>query len=155
MILSVIGARPQFVKAAVLSNEFKNQGIEEAIIYAKQHYDYSMSEIFFEELGLPGLNINLNHGSGTPGKQTVDMLRGIENVILEIKNHISHVLLYGDTNSTLAGALAASKQHIPIIHIEAGLRSFNRTIPEEINRILTDHLSSLLFCSSDKGKIQY
>lgn len=154
MIVSVIGARPQFVKAAVLSNEFKKQGIKEEIVHTGQHYDYKMSEVFFEELGLPGLHINLNLGSGTHGRQTADMLTGIEKVLFENIDKVTHVLLYGDTNSTLAGALAASKLNIPIVHVEAGLRSFNRTMPEEINRVVTDHLSGLLFCSSDEGKNQ-
>src|SRR5207342_2787524 len=146
MIPSVIGARPQFVKAAVLSNAFKKQGIVEEIIHTGQHYDYRMSEIFFEELGLPGLNINLNLGSGSHGKQTADMICGIEDIMVKNREKITHILLYGDTNSTLAGALAASKLNIPIIHVEAGLRSFNRTMPEEINRVVTDHLSDILFC---------
>ena len=154
MIITVIGARPQFIKAAVLSNEFKRQGVKEEIIHTGQHYDYKMSEVFFEELELPGASINLNIGSGSHGVQTAEMLIGIEKVLLEKKNNISAMLLYGDTNSTLAGALAASKLNIPIIHVEAGLRSFNRTMPEEINRVATDHLSQLLFCSSDEGKLQ-
>jgi UDP-N-acetylglucosamine 2-epimerase len=154
MILTVIGARPQFVKAAVLSNEFKKQGIRETIIHTGQHYDYKMSEVFFEELGLPGAAINLNIGSGSHGVQTAEMLIGIEKVLIEERERMSAMLLYGDTNSTLAGALAAAKLNIPIIHVEAGLRSFNKTMPEEVNRITTDHLSDILFCSSDEGKKQ-
>lgn len=152
MIVTVIGARPQFIKAAVLSKEFSFHGIKEVIIHTGQHYDYKMSEVFFSELGLPGAAINLNVGSASHAVQTAEILRGIEKYLLNCKNDVSHVLLYGDTNSTLAGALAASKLNIPIIHVEAGLRSYNRTMPEEINRVMTDHLSSLLFCSSDVGK---
>lgn len=154
MIITVIGARPQFIKAAILSNELRRQGIIEEIIHTGQHYDNRMSEVFFEELDLPGASVNLNIGSGSHGIQTAEMLMGIEKVLLEKKNEISAMLLYGDTNSTLAGAMAASKLSIPIIHVEAGLRSFNRTMPEEINRVLTDHLSALLFCSSNAGKAQ-
>jgi UDP-GlcNAc3NAcA epimerase len=151
MVVTVIGARPQFVKAAVLSRELSKKGIKEVIIHTGQHYDYKMSEVFFTELGLPGAGINLNAGSASHAVQTAEILVGIENYLLEHKENISHVLLYGDTNSTLAGALAASKLNIPIIHVEAGLRSYNRSMPEEINRVLTDHLSSLLFCSSEVG----
>ena len=151
MVVTVIGARPQFVKAAVLSRELSKKGIKEVIIHTGQHYDYKMSEVFFTELGLPGAGINLNAGSASHAVQTAEILVGIENYLLEHKKNISHVLLYGDTNSTLAGALAASKLNIPIIHVEAGLRSYNRSMPEEINRVLTDHLSSLLFCSSEVG----
>lgn len=151
MVVTVIGARPQFVKAALLSRELGKKGIKEVIIHTGQHYDYKMSEVFFTELGLPGAGINLNAGSASHAVQTAEILVGIENYLLEHKQNISHVLLYGDTNSTLAGALAASKLNIPIIHVEAGLRSYNRSMPEEINRVLTDHLSTLLFCSSDEG----
>lgn len=151
MIVTVIGARPQFVKAAVLSKELNAQGKNEVIIHTGQHYDYKMSEVFFTELGLPGAEINLNVGSGTHATQTGEILIGIERYLLEHLKEISHVLLYGDTNSTLAGALAASKLNIPIIHVEAGLRSFNMAMPEEINRVMTDHVSSLLFCSSEVG----
>lgn len=154
MILTVIGARPQFIKAAVLSNEFKKAGIEEEIIHTGQHYDYKMSEVFFRDLGLKGVTHNLNIGSANHGIQTGEMLIAIENVILKKNKNIKAILLYGDTNSTLAGAIVASKLQIPIIHVEAGLRSFNRSMPEEINRIITDHLSSLLFCSSEEGKKQ-
>ncbi|HUQ65148.1 MAG TPA: UDP-N-acetylglucosamine 2-epimerase (non-hydrolyzing) [Flavitalea sp.] len=151
MIVTVIGARPQFIKAAMLSKALKCQGIPEVIIHTGQHYDYKMSEVFFSELALPGAEINLNVGSGSHGIQTGEMLTGIERYLLEHIKKISHVLLYGDTNSTLAGALAAAKLNIPVIHIEAGLRSYNRAMPEEINRVTTDHVSSLLFCSSDTG----
>lgn len=153
MILTIVGARPQFVKAAVLSNAFKTIGVKEKIVHTGQHYDHKMSQVFFDELGLPGASINLNIGSGNHGSQTAAMLLGIEQIFLEQKNNISHLLVYGDTNSTLAGALAAVKLHIPIIHVEAGLRSFNKTMPEEINRILTDHVSDILFCSSEEGKM--
>ena len=152
MIVTIIGARPQFIKAAVLSKELSDQGAKEVIIHTGQHYDYKMSEVFFTELGLPGPEINLNVGSASHAVQTSEILTGIEKYLIEHRDNVSHVLLYGDTNSTLAGALAASKLNIPIIHVEAGLRSYNRAMPEEINRIMTDHLSSLLFCSSDVGK---
>jgi UDP-N-acetylglucosamine 2-epimerase len=154
VILTVVGARPQFVKAAILSRELRAAGIQEEILHTGQHYDYRMSEVFFDELGLPGATINLNIGSGTHGTQTAEMLIGIERILLEKRNTVSAVLLYGDTNSTVAGALAAAKLQVPIIHVEAGLRSFNRAMPEEINRITTDHLSSLLFCSSEEGAAQ-
>jgi len=154
MIFTVIGARPQFVKAAVLSAALQQQGIPEYIIHTGQHYDHKMSGVFFEELMLPGAAINLNIGSGPHGMQTAEMLTGIEKILIEKRAEVSAVLLYGDTNSTLAGALAASKLSIPIIHVEAGLRSYNRDMPEELNRVLTDHLSALLFCSSDQGEKQ-
>ncbi len=154
MIITIIGARPQFVKAAVLSAQLKKMGIEELIIHTGQHYDYKMSEVFFEELGIHGAKINLNIGSGSHGQQTAEMLIAIEKILIENIKKVQYVLLYGDTNSTLAGALAASKLNIPIIHVEAGLRSFNKTMPEEINRITTDHLSSILFCSSNIGMQQ-
>lgn len=154
MILTVLGARPQFVKAAVLSREFINAGIKEEILHTGQHYDHNMSQVFFEELGLPGATLNLNIGSGSHGQQTAEMLIGIEKFIIERKKQLSALLVYGDTNSTLAGALVAAKLHIPVIHVEAGLRSFNKTMPEEINRITTDHLSDILFCSSQKSVAQ-
>lgn len=151
MIITVIGARPQFIKAAVLSKAFANNGIKEIIIHTGQHYDPKMSNVFFDELGLNGISTNLHIGSGDHGNQTGRMMIAIENYLLDIKHQIKAVLVYGDTNSTLAGALVASKMHIPVIHVEAGLRSFNKEMPEEINRILTDHISDLLFCSSDEG----
>jgi len=154
MIVTVIGARPQFVKAAVLSAALQQKGIPEFLIHTGQHYDHKMSGVFFEELGLPGAAINLNIGSGSHGVQTAEMLAGIEKILLEKRKTVGGVLLYGDTNSTLAGALAAAKLSIPVIHVEAGLRSYNRDMPEELNRVLTDHMSSLLFCSSEQGEKQ-
>jgi UDP-N-acetylglucosamine 2-epimerase (non-hydrolysing) len=144
-ILSIVGARPQFMKLAAMDwrfvNEFKS--IEHLIVDTGQHYDTKMSSIFFENLNISEPYRNLQVGSGTHAVQTSRMMTGIEEALLEIIPN--HVIVYGDTNSTLAGAIAASKLNIPISHVEAGLRSFNRSMPEEINRILTDHASSLLF----------
>jgi UDP-GlcNAc3NAcA epimerase len=143
-IVTVVGARPQFVKAAVLSNTFAHQGsITELIVHTGQHYDSALSSIFFEEMGIPDPSHNLNVGSGPHGYQTGEMLAKIEAVLIAEWPHV--VLVYGDTNSTLAGALAGVKLGIPVAHIEAGLRSYNRQMPEEINRVLTDHASELLF----------
>lgn len=151
MLITIIGARPQFIKAAVVSKALKDAGVEEKIIHTGQHYDHKMSEVFWSELGIPPYEINLNVGSGTHGEQTAQMITKIEKYLLENRQAVKGVLLYGDTNSTLSGAIAASKLQIPVVHVEAGLRSFNRAMPEEINRIVTDHLSSLLFCSSQTG----
>ena len=147
-ILTVIGARPQFIKAAAVSNLLRaSGGISEILVHTGQHYDSNMSDIFFEELDIPKPKHHLNVGSGQHGAMTAKMLEGIETLILSEKPDV--LMVYGDTNSTLAGALAASKLHIPIAHVEAGLRSFNRKMPEEINRVLTDHLSSWLFCPTE------
>jgi UDP-GlcNAc3NAcA epimerase len=151
-LLTIIGARPQIIKAAALSRAIQThfaQDIQEDLLHTGQHYDSNMSGVFFEELGIPKPTYQLNVGSAAHGKQTAAMIDGIESVLLEKK--YDAVVVYGDTNSTLAGALAAAKIHIPVIHIEAGLRSFNKKMPEEINRIMCDHASTLLYSPTLQG----
>ena len=145
-VVSIIGARPQFIKCAPVSRELRAVA-DEVLVHTGQHYDDAMSGVFFRELGIPTPQYHLGVGSGPHGQQTGSMLTGIEE-ILQKESPVA-VLVYGDTNSTLAGALAASKLHMPVVHVEAGLRSFNRRMPEEINRVVTDQLSALLLCPTD------
>ena len=146
--IHVVGARPQFVKAAMVSRALKNRG-EEFILHTGQHYSENMSRLFFSELKLPEPDINLEIGSGSHAEQTGGMLLGIDRYLETVQP--DWMIVYGDTNSTLAGALAAAKREIPIAHVEAGLRSFNRSMPEEVNRLVSDHLSTLLFCPTDQA----
>src|SRR5690554_3991851 len=149
-ILTIIGARPQFIKASVVSRAIQQaEGIEEIILHTCQHFDANMSDVFFNQLGIPKPDVQLDIHGGSHGEMTGRMLVEIERALLEHKP--DRVLVYGDTNSTLAGALAAAKLHIPVAHVEAGLRSFNMDMPEEINRILTDQVSSVLFCPTDSA----
>lgn len=151
-LVTIIGARPQIIKAAAISRaiqrHYPNQ-LTEIIVHTGQHYDENMSQVFFDELEIPSPAYNLNVGSGSHGSQTAAMISGIETILLNEKSDA--IVLYGDTNSTLAGAIAASKIHVPVIHIEAGLRSFNKAMPEEINRIMCDHVSTLLFSPTATG----
>jgi UDP-N-acetylglucosamine 2-epimerase len=156
-VVTIVGARPQFIKAEAVTRAVQrynqrcrfNRRLQEILIHTGQHYDYLMDKIFFEELDLPKPNYHLGVGSGSHGRQTGMMLERIEAVLVKEKPEV--VVVYGDTNSTLAGALSAAKLNIPVAHVEAGLRSFNRTMPEEINRLLTDHLSTFLFCPTDQA----
>jgi UDP-N-acetylglucosamine 2-epimerase len=156
-VVTIVGARPQFIKAEAVTRAVQrynqrcrsHRRLQEILIHTGQHYDYLMDKIFFEELDLPKPNYHLGVGSGPHGRQTGMMLERIETVLVKEKPEV--VVVYGDTNSTLAGALSAAKLNIPVAHVEAGLRSFNRTMPEEINRLLTDHLSTFLFCPTDQA----
>ncbi len=157
-LISIVGARPQFIKAAPVSraieqHNLNNHGpqIAEILVHTGQHYDYKMSQVFFDQLEIPLPCYNLGVGSGNHGQMTGAMLAKIETVLL--KERPDWVLVHGDTNSTVAGAMAAAKLHIPVAHVEAGLRSFNRRMPEEINRVLTDHISDILFCPTDTAII--
>ena len=144
-VLTVVGARPQFIKAAAVSRAIRESGsVAEVLVHTGQHFDANMSDVFFEELDIPRPAHTLGIHGGTHGEMTARMLAELERLMLAQRP--DWVLVYGDTNSTLAGALAAAKQHIPVAHVEAGLRSFNREMPEEVNRVLTDHVSSALFC---------
>ncbi len=146
-IVTIIGARPQFVKATTVSRELKKRGLTEILIHTGQHFDKNMSQIFFEDLGIPEPHYNLHISGGSHADMTARMLTGIEEIL--ITEQPDWVLIYGDTNSTLAGALAAAKLHIPIAHVESGLRSYNMRMPEEVNRIVADRISSLCFCPSE------
>jgi len=149
-IINLVGARPQIIKASAISRSIKSKyqaKIKEVIIHTGQHYDRELSQVFFEELEIPKPHFNLGVGSASHGKQTGLMMTGIEEVLLAEKPDC--LMLYGDTNSTLAGAIAAVKHHFPVVHVEAGLRSFNKNMPEEINRLLSDHCSTLLFAPTN------
>lgn len=151
-LLTIIGARPQIIKAAAISRAIREKfadRVEERILHTGQHYDENMSQVFFDELGIPQPHYNLGVGSGCHGVQTARMITGIEEVLL--KEHFDGIILYGDTNSTLAGTVAASKLHVPVYHVEAGLRSFNMGMPEEVNRIVCDNLSTILFTPTQTG----
>ena len=148
--LTILGTRPNFVKASPLSEALKKNRISEIIVNTGQHYDFNMSDIFFKELNIPKSKYDLDVGSDSHAKQTGAILSKLEKIL--IKENPDALLVYGDTNTTLGGALAAVKLYIPILHIEAGLRSFNRKMPEEINRVITDHISEILFCPSSVSK---
>lgn len=157
-LIHIVGARPQFIKMAVISRaiaeynrnrKMNSEEVHELVVHTGQHYDYELSEVFFHELHIPKPHYDLEVGSASHGEQTGEMLRRVEQVLLKEEPDV--ILVYGDTNSTLAGALAAAKLHMPVAHVEAGLRSFNKRMPEEINRVLTDHASTILFCPTEKA----
>lgn len=149
-IVTIIGARPQFIKAAAVSREIaRHPEIKEVIVHTGQHFDKNMSDVFFEEMQIPTPHYHLNINSMNHGAMTGRMLEKIEDVL--VKEKPDFVMVYGDTNSTLAGALAAKKLHIKVVHVEAGLRSFNMNMPKEINRILTDRISDILCCPTDRA----
>lgn len=149
-ILVVVGARPNFIKAFPLFEEFKkNKAIVPVLVHTGQHYDYEMSKVFFGDLNIPKPDYNLHVGSGSHAFQTAEVMKNLESIVLKEKPN--WMLVFGDVNSTLAGALVASKLHVPIAHVEAGLRSFDKSMPEEINRVLTDHISDVLFCPTKKA----
>ncbi len=149
-ILHVVGARPNFMKAApVLRALQAKAGVRQSLVHTGQHYDQKLSDVFFTQLGIPDPDVNLGVGSGSHAAQTADVMRKFEPVVLELKPDV--VLVYGDVNSTIAAALVCSKLLIPVAHVEAGLRSFDREMPEEINRIVTDRLADLLFTPSEDG----
>lgn len=148
-IVTILGARPQFIKAASMSRAAAQAGIQDIIVHTGQHYDSNMSDVFFEELSIPAPSYHLGIGGGTHGRMTGRQLEAVEEVLLDEKPDA--VIVYGDTNSTIAGALAAVKLHIPVGHVEAGLRSFNRRMPEEVNRVLTDHISTWCFAPTEQA----
>lgn len=148
-IITIVGARPQFVKAAAVSREMANSNIHEILVHTGQHFDKNMSDVFFDEMQIPKPDFNLEINSLSHGAMTGRMMEQIEKLAIEIKP--DGLMVYGDTNSTIAGALAAKKLHIPVIHVESGLRSFNMDMPEEVNRILTDRISDILFCPTESA----
>ncbi len=150
-IVTVVGARPQFIKAGVVSRALAEVDLSEVLVHTGQHYDAAMSDVFFDALSLPTPAYHLGVGSASHGAQTGRILESLEPILQ--RERPDAVLVYGDTNSTLAGALCAAKLGIPVIHVEAGLRSFNRKMPEEINRVVTDHLSTLLFVPTDAAML--
>ncbi|MDH7507323.1 MAG: UDP-N-acetyl glucosamine 2-epimerase [Candidatus Thermoplasmatota archaeon] len=147
-VIHIVGARPQFIKYAaicrIIVREHLTESFDNILLHTGQHYDYSMSQVFFDELGIEEPNYHLGVGSGSQGEQTAKIMIGVENILMSEKPDL--IIVYGDTNSTVGGALSASKLHIPVAHVEAGLRSYNKKMPEEINRVLTDHISTLLLC---------